>query len=442
MKQISTPELYNLFVNASSICIDSRIAQSNELFFAISGDNFDGNQYAEKALGKCRYAIVDDASVVKDERFILVDNTLLALQQLATYHRQQLGIPIIAITGTNGKTTTKELVARVMARKYNVAYTKGNYNNHIGVPLTLLSFTKEHEFGVVEMGANHIGEIALLCEITQPDFGLITNVGKAHLEGFGSFSGVKKAKSELYKYLYDNNGTAFVNYDNEQLEDMDPPHSIVYYGTGGFTHCQGRIGTCDSLFLQLDWLISEKGKDSLPDWENKALTIKTQLVGDYNFENVMAAVCIGNNFNIAAKDIVEAVDSYKPDNNRSQIVETDHNTLILDGYNANPTSMKASILNFKQLQAKRKVLILGDMLELGKSSVAEHGIITGLIEEYVFDEVILVGEQFGKLVNSLFVFIPDVDALKLYLRDHEIKDATILIKGSRGIKLELIQDLL
>ncbi len=436
---MDTHTLYNIFLKYPNICIDSRNAKENSIFFALKGDNFDGNQYAEKALEKCEYAVVDNKDVIKNDKYILVDDVLKSLQYLAKYHRKRLGIPIIAITGTNGKTTTKELIYRVLSEKFNTAYTQGNFNNHIGVPLTLLSMNKNHEFGVVEMGANHIGEIELLCKITAPDFGIITNVGKAHLEGFNSFEGVIKAKSELYKYLYENDGIAFVNYDNEILEDMKPPHNIIYYGTKEFTHCQGKIKE-NGIFLTVQWIASEdiiNNKDLIAIKENKL--IKTKLYGEYNFENVMAAICVGNYFHVSDIKIKKAVESYEPQNNRSQIVNTKTNTLIVDCYNANPSSMKAALTNFNKIQVDNKIIILGDMLELGSSSSREHGAIISLLEDLNMKDVYLIGDNFMVYNDKKdFCFFMDVDELNKYLQNNKIENKYILIKGSNGIKLDKV----
>lgn len=435
---MNTPALYEIFQKHPKICTDSRKAESGSLFFALKGDNFDGNKYAELALEKCAFAIVDDPLVVKNDKYILVDDTLLKLQSLAKYHRKRLGLPIIAITGTNGKTTTKELIAGVMAMKYKVGYTLGNLNNHIGVPLTLLSFNCEHEFGIVEMGANHIGEIAALCKIAAPDYGLITNVGKAHLDGFGSFEGVKKAKGELYNYLYENDGVAFVNYDNEQLEDMKPPHSVIYYGTNRFTHCQGRIEE-NGPFLSIRWIGSEDSANEheVVEWLQEGKLIKTKLYGNYNFENVLAAVCIGNNFNVDDEQIKLAIEGYTPKNNRSQLLQTENNTLIVDSYNANPTSMKAALDNFNQVKLDNKMILLGDMFELGEVSIREHGVIIALLKELKFEHVILVGNNFYNYSdNTEFVFKKDIEELMVYLAEKKISGRNILIKGSRGMHLE------
>lgn len=436
---MDTPSLYEIFLKNPKICIDNRQAEYNSIFFAIKGNNFDGNNFAEDALKKCNFAIVDNPDIVKDDRYILVDDALKTLQSLAKYHRKRLGLPIIAITGTNGKTTTKELVVKIMSKKYKVAYTKGNLNNHIGVPLTLLTFKKEDEFGIIEMGANHINEIAELCTISAPDFGLITNVGKAHLAGFGSFEGVIKAKSELYQYLYNNDGIAFINYDNEYLEDMKPPHNVVYYGTKGFTHCQGSLESND-MFFSVKWLTSDdddEQHDSLDTTENRI--IKTNLFGNYNFENVLAAICIGNYFHIPDLDIKEAIESYHPTNNRSQVVKTKNNKVIMDSYNANPTSMQTAINNFGEYNANNKVLILGDMFELGKASTREHGVVLSQIQNYNFEQVILVGDIFNnyKEKEDILFFI-NTNELIDFIKKNPIKNKLILIKGSNGMKLDTI----
>ncbi len=431
-------KLYNLFLEYPKVCTDSRNTEEGSLFFALKGDNFNGNIFAEKALLKCAYAIIDEEEYCTSGRYILVNNALETLQSLATYHRKRMGTPIVAITGTNGKTTTKELIARVMSKKYKVASTIGNFNNQIGVPLTLLNITKEDDFGIIEMGANHIGEIKQLCRIAAPDFGIITNVGRAHLEGFGSIEGVKTGKGELYKYLYENNGLAFINDDNELLEDMNPPHDAVYYGTKGFTHCQGKILESD-LFLKFAWFAtnSMSQDEGEVDWDEKSRMLNTNLIGNYNFENALAAVCVGNNFGVEPDKIKEAIETYEPKNNRSQLKKTENNTLLLDGYNANPTSMKIAIENFISLKLPNKLLILGDMLELGNAAIREHGVIVGLIKEHTFDDVFLVGDIFYQFndVDGLNVFT-NTQELEEFLSVNRLKNRSILIKGSRGIGLE------
>jgi len=441
---MNTPDLYNLFQQFPKICTDSRLASGGSIFFALKGEFSDGNQHAEEALKKCEYAVIDNIEFAKDDRYILVDNVLQKLQRLAAYHRKRLGIPIIAITGTNGKTTTKELVTRVLSKKYNVAFTKGNLNNHIGVPLTLLSMNRSHDFGIVEMGANHLGEIELLCKISAPDFGIITNVGKAHIEGFGSLDGVKKAKSELFRYLYDNDGTAFINYDNEHLEDMNPPHNVIYYGTKEFTHCQGKYIN-DGLFLSIQWLASDElgSDDKEINWETDSYLIKTNLIGQYNFENVLAAICIGNKFGVEPTDINDAISSYKPDNFRSQVIETGRNWVLMDAYNANPTSMKASINSFLDLDFDNKMLIIGDMLELGTTSSIEHSVIFSLIDARKCEHVFFIGENFCKIAEgSIYACFKSSEEFILFLQSKPIVGYHILIKGSRGIKLEKVLSLL
>lgn len=437
-------EIYKLFVKHPIICTDSRLAQPNSIFFALKGENFNGNKYAHKALDKCEYAIIDEEAFCMNDRYILVSNALEALQNLAFYHRKRLGTPILAITGTNGKTTTKELIAKVLSKKYNVAYTKGNLNNHIGVPLTLLQLNQDHDYGVIEMGANHIGEIALLCKIAAPDFGIITNVGKAHLEGFGSYDGIKKAKGELYRYLYENFGVAFINDDSEVLEDMNPPHDSILYGSRGFTHCQGKIIESD-LFLKIAWYATSEltEDDDELDWESKSRIITTHLIGAYNFENVLAAICVGDKFGVSHQDIKEAIESYIPSNNRSQLEKTSRNTLLLDGYNANPTSMKKSVENFASLKFENKMVILGDMLELGNAAVREHGVVVGMVEELKFEQAFLVGEIFSTYsdVDGVKTF-KDVDELSAYLKINLLSSKSILVKGSRGIGLEKVLEYL
>ncbi len=433
MNIMSTSDLYELFLKYPHVCIDSRKATEDSIFFALKGDKQDGNQYASQALEKCPYAVVDDPMVVNSDRYILVDDALAKLQNLATYHRKRLGLPILAITGTNGKTTTKELTAAVLKKKYNVAYTQGNLNNHIGVPLTLLSMTKEHDFGVVEMGASHGGEIEKLCKIALPDFGIITNVGKAHIEGFGSYEGVKNAKAELYRYLHDNDGLAFVNYDDETLEDMEPPHNIFYYGTKIFTHCQGLVVSCDP-FLTFKWVPSDDVIDDETDViDNDLYTVHTQLFGEYNFNNAMAALSVGRKFGVSVADIKSAIENYIPTNNRSQITKTDKNTLLLDCYNANPSSMQVALRNFAKLIAENKVLMLGEMRELGESSAREHSAVLALVEELGFDDVYLVGKNFmGVNGYTDFHRFETVEDLISHLDKVKISQSTIMIKGSNG----------
>ncbi len=436
---MNTSALYEIFLKYPHICTDSRKASEDSIFFALKGEKNDGNAYAEQALKKCPYAIIDNEAYNKSDRCLLVDDALDTLQKLAAYHRKRLGLPILAITGTNGKTTTKELTARVLSKKFKVAYTQGNLNNHIGVPLTLLSMNKTHEFGIIEMGASHKGEIAKLCKIAAPDFGIITNVGRAHLEGFGSFEGVKEAKSELYKYLHDNDGMAFVNYDNETLEDMNPPHNIIYYGTKVFTHCQGKILN-SSVYLSFKWMPSDEIIASEENVNSECYTINTHLIGAYNFENALAAVSVGNNFGISACCIKDAIESYIPDNSRSQLVKTDKgNTLLLDCYNANPSSMESAIENFAKIDLPNKLLIIGDMLELGSASSREHGVIIGLVKKLGFDKVFFVGRNFCNIKDAHdYRCFYDSDDCAKHLAEDGICNASVLIKGSHGMKMDKI----
>ena len=362
--------IYRLFKQYPIVVTDTRKIVSDSLFFALKGDNFNGNKFALSAIEKgCRFAIVDEKEFAIDDRFILVDDVLTCLQDLAREHRRELNIPILAITGTNGKTTTKELVHEVLKRKFNAVATVGNFNNHIGVPLTLLSMNQDTEFGIVEMGANHPEEIKFLCEIAEPNFGLITNVGKAHLEGFGSFAGVIKTKKELYDYLHQEKGKVFVNTDNPLLKSMLHEQEVITYGNNEEACSKAKFLQAEP-YLVLELRSSKIGK----------LYIKTKLIGAYNFENALAAVTLGRFFGIEEIDIKNALEEYLPSNNRSQLKQTENNVLFLDAYNANPTSMKVAVENFANMSRKNKVLILGDMLELGEDAEKEHASLLELIQ--------------------------------------------------------------
>lgn len=439
-------KLYELYKKHPNICTDTRNLISNSLFFALRGNSFNGNEFAEQALEACDYAIVDDPSVVKSDKFILVDNTLIALQQLANFHRSTFKIPIIAVTGTNGKTTTKELIAKVLGRRYNVVATIGNLNNHIGVPLTLLTITNETQLAVIEMGASKLGDINELCQIAAPTYGIITNVGKAHLEGFETFENILKTKGELYHYLYQNNGVAFVNYDNEYLEDMSPPRKTIHYGVSKFTHCQG-IVVDEVPFVTFKWVSTgELGYDDADiDWTDDSRFIKLNLVGHFNFENALAAVCVGNFFSVPNNEIKAALEQYKPVNFRSQYIKTDKNKLIIDSYNANPTSMKLSIESFIKFSETPKVLVLGDMLELGKMSSREHDVlIFALSKMDNIAHIYFVGAMFYELKRDMpnASWFKTVGDFQKYLFENPLTDSIVLLKGSRGIKLESVIDLL
>jgi len=428
-------QLYNLFQQHPYICTDSRTCEKGALFFALKGDNFDANAFAKNALENgCSYAIIDHEKYATDSRYLLVDDVLTTLQELARFHRRQLGTKLLAITGTNGKTTTKELIAATLSEKYNVLYTQGNLNNHIGVPLTLLKLKSEHDIAIIEMGANHPGEIKTLAEIACPDFGIITNVGKAHLEGFGSFEGVKKTKAELYEYVQRNGKGIFINLDNEHLKEMIHNtgieqqiqlygYSLINPGCSVF----GQIVSC-SPFLNMKCRVENAG-----DFE-----VLTKLIGTYNAENVLAAVAISDYFGVENEKIKAGLEKYTPQNNRSQLTVTNRNKLVIDAYNANPTSMQAALINFGQMEVEHKVLIVGDMFELGENSNEEHQKIIQLIEQYQFDKVILVGTRFMETDHH---FISYPSAQKLLENTgflNEINNSYVLIKGSRGIKLEQI----
>jgi len=423
-------ELHKLFLESDGVCTDSRKISKNQLFFALSGDNFDGNLFANQAIEHgAKLAIIDNAKFKISNEFHLVPNVLESLQQLALYHRKWLNTPVVAITGTNGKTTTKELISKVLQNKFNVTYTQGNLNNHIGVPLTLLRFTKETEIGVVEMGANHQNEIAQLCSIALPDFGIINNIGKAHLEGFGSFEGVVKAKTELYDYCRKNNKKVFVNGDDSLLINLSEGLQKTLYGKSETNDIYARFISADP-FLALEW---------------KGYNIQSQLVGEYNFYNILAAISVGVHFGVKEKEIADAIAGYKPQNNRSQLTKTANNTLIIDAYNANPSSMELAIKNFGNVKSSNKLLILGDMFELGTTSVLEHQKIIDLVESLKFENAIFIGKFFseiGKDKISKFDFFLSTNDLMEYFTKNKISGYTILLKASRGIQLEKVLELL
>ncbi|MDQ2177593.1 UDP-N-acetylmuramoyl-tripeptide--D-alanyl-D-alanine ligase [Marinifilum sp. D714] len=419
-------KLYSLFKQYPIVVTDTRKIVPNSIFFALKGANFNGNKFAESAIEKgCKYAVVDEKEFAVNDSCILVDDVLTELQDLAREHRKNLGIPILAITGTNGKTTTKELVNAVLSMKYKTFATQGNFNNHIGVPLTLLSMTEETEFGVVEMGANHPGEIKFLCEIAEPNFGIITNVGKAHLEGFGSFEGVKKTKKELYDYLQ-GRGKVFVNCENDHLMGMLNDQEIYSYGNSEEADSKAKFLQA-APYLVLELRSPKIGK----------LYIKTKLIGGYNFENALAAVTVGRYFDIKESDIKVALENYEPSNNRSQLKKTEKNVLFLDAYNANPTSMGVAVNNFADLPMKNKLVILGDMLELGEDSEKEHQQLIDLLQKRALENVYLVGDIFSKVnTENQFKTFLSADEVAAILEKEEVKNHYILIKGSRGIQLE------
>ncbi len=423
--------LYAAFLKSDGICTDSRKAGKNKIFWALKGDRFDGNRFAEKALEDgCSFAVVDNKAVVTDDRYFLVEDALVCLQDLAKHHRSLTKTIIIAITGSNGKTTTKELIAVVLKQSFQVLCTRGNLNNHIGVPLTLLSLKNEHQYGIIEMGANHLGEIKALCNIAMPDYGIITNVGKAHIEGFGSFEGVIKAKTELYDHLAKNDGRAFLNKDDKNLEQQVKTRKLehITYGSAKDNFCRAE-DVAASPFLSFNLLLAG---DASP------LEIKTNLIGEYNISNVLAAATIGWHFKVPAKAIKNAIEAYQPDNNRSQLYKTNNNTIILDCYNANPTSMHLAIDNFLKLDTgQKKLCILGEMLELGEKSTEEHQKVIDRLKADNVNEVLLVGEQFKVVPEQYnYTVCADTEQLKKMLGESRYKGYDILVKGSRSNKLE------
>lgn len=419
-------KLYSLFIKHPIICTDTRNIVEGSIFFALRGESFNGNKFANEALNKgCAFAIIDQAEYKQSDKYILVNNSLATLQDLARKHREQLNIPFIGITGTNGKTTTKELLYKVLSKKFKTHATKGNLNNHIGVPLTILETPRDTKIAIIEMGANHPNEISFLCEIAKPNYGIITNIGRAHLEGFGSFKGIIKTKKELYDYIKKSKGCLFVYNEDNLLIEISEGIKKYTYGNNIEANSKGRFIQA-SPFMVME-LHSKKG----------ILYVRSKLIGKYNFENAMAAACIGRYFGVNDLEIKDAIETYEPSNNRSQLMKTDNNILIVDAYNANPTSMAASVNNFSQIKAKNKSLILGDMLELGNVSKQEHDNIIELLSNNKDSNVYLVGEIFfNTTINHNFNKFKDINDLINYLENNPIKGHTILLKGSRGIKLE------
>lgn len=418
-------DLYTLYKQYPTITTDSRKCTPGSIFFALKGENFNGNQFATQALKDgCSYAIVDEADYVTDDkRIILVDNCLSTLQALAHYHRKALGLPIIGITGTNGKTTTKELTAACLAQKFNVLATEGNLNNHIGVPLTLLKLTSSHEIAIIEMGASHPGDIKELVEITEPNYGIITNVGKAHLQGFGSFEGVLQTKCEMYDFIRTHKGHIFIQHENLYLQPQSNGIEKTEYGISENLFISGSIIDCSPfLFFEMKH-------------NNISIKIQTQLIGSYNLTNALAAAAIAVYFGVKPNKIKDAIETYIPQNKRSQLQKTKYNTLIIDAYNANPTSMGAALDNFVQIKANHKAVILGNMGELGIESENEHRKIIGRLQEANFDKVLLSGNEFCKIDNNFECFSSTNNLIE-ELKKNPLKGYTILIKGSRSTQLE------
>lgn len=437
MQQATIEQLYNAFMQCGQkVCTDTRKLVSGSIFFCLKGANFNANEFAIKAIeGGCAFAVVDESKHATHQRVFLVNDVLKALQQLANHHRKQLNLKVLAITGSNGKTTNKELINAVLSKQFKTLATVGNLNNHIGVPLTLLSLTKEHEIGIIEMGANHQGEINELCEIADPDYGLITNIGKAHLEGFGGEEGVKKGKSEMYRYIQKKGGRVFLNADDIVLQELTGSIDKITYGTTKLYDVIGKQFN-DSEFVSFKWTTRYNEKD----WSKLPL-IKTHIIGHYNFINLLCAACVGNYFKVDIEKINSALSDYVPDMNRSQLEKTTNNTLILDAYNANPSSMKVAIENFAKLNAENKLLIVGDMFELGEYSLEEHRKIIELIAEKKPGSVVLIGSEFSKTNSGYMSFLTTQDCLN-WLKSEPQKNKTILIKGSRGMKLEVLKEAL
>jgi UDP-N-acetylmuramoyl-tripeptide--D-alanyl-D-alanine ligase len=440
-------ELYSIYKQHPCITTDSRNCPKDSIFLALKGETFDGNQYAAQALEKgCAYAIVDNPQVVDGSRYILVQDCLQTFKDLAREHRRQFSIPVIGITGTNGKTTTKELIAAVLGEKFNVLYTEGNFNNDVGVPKTLFRLTKEHEIAVVEMGASHPGDIKTLAETAEPTCGLITNVGRAHLQGFGSFEGVIKTKCELYDFLRTReDALIFINADNDYLIDQIGDDEEIWlspYSTDPdkqYSCISGEVIECNP-FLKFRWreplmTLEEEGRST--KWHK----VQTHLVGAYNIDNLLAAIAVGINFGVDRKKICHALENYEPTNNRSQLMVTEHNRLIVDAYNANPSSMTAALQNFRLIEAPRKMAILGDMRELGDASAEEHRKMVDLIGQCGIGEVWLVGSEFGNTDCSYRKF-NDVEEVKAAIAQQQPRGYEILIKGSNSTKLYQLPELL
>ncbi len=423
-------DIYTVFIKHPFICTDSRKSVKGAVFFALRGPSFDGNAFAREALDRgCAFAVVDDPTVVQNDRFILVKDSLAALQELAGFHRSHFQIPVLAITGTNGKTTTKELCHAVLSKKFNLVATPGNLNNHIGVPLTVLSIAEHTEMAVVEMGANHPGEISTLCRIARPELGIITNIGRAHLEGFGGFEGVVRAKRELYDFIGENGGTLFVNADNELLMSLSGSIRRVTYG---ISHPAAITGRC----ISADPFLTVELSDSALE---ETCQIRTHLTGRYNLENILAAFTAGRLFNVDTARIIQAIEQYHPGNMRSQLIDTPHNRVILDAYNANPSSMEAALTNFASLPGPEKWVVLGDMLELGPESLSEHHHIIDLILRLNLQKGILIGEHFASVsVPPGFRVFNSHSEARSYLEKHPVRNRLVLLKGSRAMGLETL----
>lgn len=435
---MTTEQLYQIFLQHPQVCTDTRKIAANSIFFALNGANFNANTFAEKALEMgAAFAVIDEAAYRKNNRFILVDDVLAALQDLARHHRKHLNTPVIGLTGSNGKTTTKELINSVLSRQFKTYATKGNLNNHIGVPLTLLSISAETEIAIIEMGANHQQEIAFLCTIAQPTHGMITNIGRAHLEGFGGAEGVRKGKGELFDFLEQSGGTVFVNHDDLVLEEMAFQRNfkqVVYYGKDSTNLVSGEILKNVPL-LKIRWQANQETSTQKQE-------VQTQLTGSYNLDNLLAAICIGHEFKLSAEQINAGISSYQPENSRSQILQTKTNTLICDYYNANPSSMEVAIQNLEAITADKKVLILGDMFELGEHSSAEHELIIRKAKAIAAQRIFIGKSFYEHRASFTDTFYETTDTAFTALKSSPIINATVLVKGSRSMKLESLLELL
>jgi len=432
-ENMKTEQIYQLYMESAGVSTDSRTITRNQIFFALWGENYNGNKYAEEAVGKgASWAVIDDPAF-ETEKTILVDDCLIELQELAAHHRKQMKVPVLAITGTNGKTTTKELISAILAKKFRVHSTKGNLNNHIGVPLTILSAPKGTEMMVIEMGASHIGEIRTLCLIAKPEYGIVTNVGSAHIEGFGSFDGVLKAKTELYEYLRKVNGIAIYNDKDHVLSERIfkiVNRAVPYSEPTGIDLNVVPAGSDLNLSVKVSYHL-------------KTSVIETSLFGLCNVENIKASIAAGLFLGVEMEDIIDAIRNYQPGNNRSQIKKTGNNTLICESYNANPASMTSALDSFALVNSDKKMCILGDMLELGDKSGDEHRKILEVLKKNKLENVLLAGSEFSKAaVHTGFKTFPDVRKLEEFLRSEQIKGYTILIKGSRGMTMEKVYDAL
>lgn len=431
---MQTEKLYEIYKKYPLVSTDTREIKSGSIFFALKGSNFNGNEFADKALNMgAKYVVIDQKEYVKDSRYILVDNVLNALQDLALFHRNQLVIPVVGVTGTNGKTTSKELLFSVLSQKFKTFATKGNLNNHIGVPLSLLSINSSYQVAIIEMGANHVGEIKFLSQIAKPTHGLITNVGKAHLEGFGSFEGVKKAKGELYDFLADNNGKLFLQGDNEDLVEMAGGRKfskIIKYGFSSFNDIIGELLIANP-YLSISW----KLKQSLQNYK-----ISTHLTGSYNTENFLAAIAVGIEFGVNSQLINKGLSAYVPQNNRSQITKTLKNTIVADFYNANVSSMTAALDNMRVLSVDKKIVILGDMFELGNESYKEHAYVIQKAKSLELERLIFVGKEFYKHKDDKLEFYETTQQAAEALK--AINGGFILLKASRGMLFEKLLEVL